>query len=508
MLLLVQGHLGVGNGSLLTENRATLGSGGAVAVMSSIESLSFDSSTVTDNVAVQSGGAIYLGAPSSSSGSTAVETTITITGGSSIDANRADLDGGAFYFAGPLLASLQLAGASTLEGNAAKASGGAVYAYGSIGSVQVAGGSSWKSNKAQGSGGAVYCRGSVASLRAVQGSSISGNTAGVQLPLWNQQNTTSSPMLFDASGGAIWVGGSVGLVQVSGGSQVRDNYADLDGGFLRASYIKQLQLSQATVAGNTARRGSGGAIVNSGYPYAATAADGVAALPLCDPSTQAYHHHYNWTIGPQAVWKNNSAGASGGAVMAAFGLACLDALGRTGLGTEARHASLDLRVSNSSFDGNVATGSGGALAVVNPFDPTAAPARLDQQALNVSIESSTFVGNVAGEKQGVGPEEVAEAAHGSARGGSVYVAVPQSATQPVSSCSVSIRGTSNFMSNAASTAGGALAVVGCSSAIKDAYFAGNQAGTDGGALAVLDSSVDLECAGPGCTGSTPTASGE
>lgn len=210
-----------------TSNSATNGSGGAVYNAGTI---SDTSGTYTSNSA-SSGGAIYnigsvtnieSGASftknSATSGSGgAIYNTGTITslsgtfGGSSGDANTANVSGGAIYNSGTI-SSL-----SGTFGYNSSASGGAIYNDGTISNVNS--GTTFTSNSASGNGGAIY-NNSGKSI-SISGTIFSGNTSGASGgAIYNNSGTVtvadstfSSNKSTSGNGGAIYnAGGTLNIL--------------------------------------------------------------------------------------------------------------------------------------------------------------------------------------------------------------------------------------------------------------------------------------------------------
>lgn len=177
--------------------------------------------------------------------------------------NGADY-GGSFLQVGGDLGSLVLTNGSAVDGNAAigyTSTGGAVLVRGHLGRLVVSGNSSLSGNRARVNGGAVAA-GSIGCVVITGGSVVGGNVAGDSSRSLLDDASQAAPA--SASGGAIYANMTMDSLELSGGARLEGNQASQDGGAVYARLVRRLEVRSATLRGNTAVRGAGGAIASVG----------------------------------------------------------------------------------------------------------------------------------------------------------------------------------------------------------------------------------------------------
>ena len=340
-IYLAGGTVKVSGTSKITGNKAESGNGGAVYCPGTVVIELDQGGSVTNNTAKE-GGAIYAETGAISISKTAENVSPAITGntattgnggaihvgtgsvsvsGGSVSSNKAENGLGGAVYANAV--SVTVSGTAEVKSNNAK-EGGAVYAV--SGAVEVSGGAVDNNTASTGNGGAIYAGSGHMTL---SGGSVSGNRATA------------------GSGGAVYAGS--GNVTVSGGS-LSDNNAGTDGGAICANSGSIIVTvpdggTAATIQGNTATSGKGGALYAGSGSVSITGTaltgnvagtDGGAVYAGSSAVTLT-----NCVIGGDTATDGNTAGGSGGAAYAGSG---------------------NVTVSAGSMKSNSATGgSGGAL---------------------------------------------------------------------------------------------------------------------------------------------------
>ncbi|KAG2491143.1 hypothetical protein HYH03_010585 [Edaphochlamys debaryana] len=303
--------------SYVAGNRAAAGYGGAIAGERGSASLILDSgSTMADNSAATSGGAIYC----------AKSLRARVTYGA-ITGNTALLGNGGASCSQDIKLTLD---ASNVSNNTARTNGGAFYAGEKIMAITLMKSSSLYGNQALAYGGAVYSQGGIDSFELFNGSTLAANTASEQ-------------------GGAAYSAACVTRLTLDHDVRVVENRAGRDGGAFLFSGCPTVKVawslsSSAELSRNAAISGSGGALALSGSGTALRVSGGAFA--------------------------NNSAGTSGGAIALLGGASLFlgsarigpgNTAGARGGGAYAGPAS-SLTLSNSTLWGNSAGLAGGSVA--------------------------------------------------------------------------------------------------------------------------------------------------
>ncbi|GIL48618.1 hypothetical protein Vafri_5090 [Volvox africanus] len=476
------------------------GDGGAIHISNarSLTAAVGDRSVVAFNAAGGSGGALSLKPRDASS--------LRVYGASSIRGNWATYDGGAIYMdvAAGGVQKIQIDGGSSVSGNTAKSGrGGALFveAQDVIGDVLVDNRSHIEDNTAGGSGGAVFLNiskpleGYIGSVTWNNGSTLSGNSARTQggglylaartvvslglygssewrgntaqadggalyVELYNYLGNASQITVGGNSqlssnraqnGGAVYVHGFV-LLHVDGESTMASNTANYDGGaFYFAQLPVEVRLQSCNMSGNTASRGSGGAL------YIAT------AEPVWAPNAISPTCVFPLETAKMAIldssFLNNTAGvADGGAISLKSHERCDE------------DTNADLHIGNSLFLDNSALGAGGAIAI-----------RDESKALfGVTVVGTTFSGNAAGSLLG-------NSTNRANFGGALLISrEPADANANLTaSCQLKVVNTS-FESNICNGgSGGAVMLISCGSEFWGSTFTANRATLSGGAVGAL-----------------------
>ena len=223
-----------------------------------------DNSTVTGNLSLSSGGAIYS--------NTTAELTLTAT---SVDDNHAFEDGGGIFSSG----YAGITGGS-ISDNIAEGRGGGVYVAEESSTQLIVDGTSFTGNTARYGGGAIFNDGGVVSMSnaAVGPDNISTDGHGGALYSYggsvNLTDTNIDGNDAFGNGGGVYLSGAHpdydGTVTMVGGSLVGNEAFEYEGegtepafGGGLANYYGTAVLSQVTVSGNTVYGYGGG--ISSGY---------------------------------------------------------------------------------------------------------------------------------------------------------------------------------------------------------------------------------------------------
>ncbi|GLC55873.1 hypothetical protein PLESTB_001038400 [Pleodorina starrii] len=219
---------------------------------------------------------------------------ISVTDRSRLENNKAGGDGGAMAaVAADLVRALKWNGTSTLSNNTADGKGGGLSVSAKSVQVVMEGGCSWDNNTARSDGGALLIDdlsdAAASSVVIAGGSKLRGNRA--------------------SNGGAVYINGFANFT-VSEGSNISFNSAEYDGG---AAVFTQLppsfHLESCFVLGNSAARGSGGAFyLSTVVPWTSKkAADGCLLCALSPSSI------VRLDITNASVADNSARAANGGA---------------------------------------------------------------------------------------------------------------------------------------------------------------------------------------------------
>ncbi|KAG2500543.1 hypothetical protein HYH03_001318 [Edaphochlamys debaryana] len=367
-------------GSGLYGNRAQRG--GAANVEGDLDlALLEERSYINGNAALAAGGGVSVGGGLRR---------LALSGGSRGTANNAGADGGLCSVAGTLRA-LELSGGSELTDNTADR-GGAVAVVGLISSISVSGASRIERNRAKVAGGALYAPGGLQELRVAEGSrvadnsadaggalaagwvgngtvsgrsEVSGNTAAqgpggaiyVSGDVRGQLRVAEGAVLAEnraprGSGGALAVGGRLRLLTCEGGARLAGNSA-AEGGAVWVATAEAVALRNASLEGNTASLGHGGGMLLGSV---------VGSLEVAEGSRVA----------------GNAAALDGGGAWAALGA-----------------AGVRVRLEGCQVERNAARrGSGGGLYLALQ-DRVAAAAAANWQPPAITVTACRLLGNTA-----------------------------------------------------------------------------------------------------------------
>ncbi|PNH04463.1 hypothetical protein TSOC_009381 [Tetrabaena socialis] len=474
--------LAVTGSSSLCQNAATLESGGAVYADANdyLELISItDDSKLDLNRAGMHGGAIYAnswdgvgallvgggsslgrnvagtgdGAAAASGGNGGalnVQTfgsilAVNITGGSRLYGNNCTGDGGGVMLqALGNISMVTFDGGMMVYGNVAGGSGGAVFVDASVVHVAVGGPTRFESNSVGGGGGALCVR--TGSQDAAGSISIGGAST------LSHNNATS--------GGALYVAGYA-YVSLGEGSVLSGNRAATDGGGAAFTRLPpQLLLHEATVANNTAERGSGGAFYIAAQ--ATSSGSGSSSCGRCALDLGPLLGSTSTTSISHSSLIGNSAFLDGGALLLSLHESCC----------ESRAV---LSLASCTLVSNTAGGVGGAVAVINPAGAAGSHVFTGVEATNCSF-SANSVGSGSGTYSNTGSQ-----------GGALFMWYqPQQPDAEVEAACMLRAEASTFERNACNGGnGGALMLVSCGLRLARCAFESNTATLSGGAVACL-----------------------
>ena len=245
-----EGNSSKAGGAIYNETSSISNIGSGVTVPTG--TLTSTNDTFKNNVASQTGGAIYNG--------TKAEVVIE---GASFQGNQAAQGGGAIYNFGKVTVGED--SSTTFKDNKATAGqGGAI--YNNANAETIVGGASFQNNQADQSGGAIYNSGKL-TINNASTTSFTGNKS------------------INAKGGAIYNGENAEAIV--GGASFQGNQSLQGGAIYNNGKLNVANASTSTFKDNTAGTGQGGAIYND--------AKGVATIE-------------------KALFQNNQAAQSGGAI--------------------------------------------------------------------------------------------------------------------------------------------------------------------------------------------------
>ncbi|KAG2444135.1 hypothetical protein HYH02_009075 [Chlamydomonas schloesseri] len=483
------GKIQISGGANLTHNRAMGGQGGAISigggkVMGDV--LVIGGSRVEHNEAgVASGGFLFA--------ADSIEGQFLVSDGSVVRHNRAAVSGGAVHTDGGIYGGIRVTGAGSVLSNntAVTSNGGAVSVGFALDSLEIVDNAVAVGNSAGGAGGVAFVAGDVSTVIVRNGGTVANNTAALEGGVIAAALVGS----IDFQGAVVsrnQAGGDGGMAFASRisritvrSAQAQGNQAGSSGGFVAVgTLVDRLLFAQANITGNVAQRGPGG-VLSMVIP-----APGSELLSQVAPSGTT-----TLSVSDGCVLAGNRAYADGGAIHIGA---------EPDLTSNAPRILLNVELAASRFEGNAAGGAGGALSVSAPAAGAV--------AVMVTIRGCSFNSNTAGSEvfrlgsslySGYGgsiallssPKLRANAvmaaqaelqkqkqqlgAAGWAGGASSgTVAAPGSIG---SACALRLEG-STFSDNLCGGGGGAMALVSCTTSIRNCTFSRNVAKYNGGAV--------------------------
>ncbi len=202
-----------------------------------------------------------------------------------------------------------------------------------------------------------------------------------------------------------------------------------------------------------------------------------------------------WSVEDSLVSGNTAAGGHGGGLLLALGFTCFSDPYTWDWFRRQPEACVSVR--NSHFEGNVAAGGGGALAVHNPHLVVSTNVGQRTAPARVLVLNSTFLSNRAGRDSSTDVVQTTVRTPQAGMGGALYLHVPPAWRAKThgwwtENCVLTVGEGSVFRGNSASDMGGAVALVWCAARLGGGVrVEGNSAGSSGGGVALLQDTANV-----------------